>query len=377
MYYSNLYSKEYHSEHEDLSIKIYILPKLEGSKIYSYPEYFYKCLGTNVEIIEETSTLKIIPTTPATKDWLAIVEDIDTDLPAIDIYITEYTNSKIHIDDNLDPIVNKLYKDAKREYAKIKKSEIRLYHYTKNNMWLSQECPDSFNDYDYCRFTSCLLDKAYETPKKDGYLFGIVKKTILDKKEQLVDIITPISVYINYDPYDLDTKFDSPFDLVFESQKDILLQILKSIVEPTVNDIFFRIFYHYAKNDDKLMEFYNETIEKENDESLLKDDRISKMLENYRKDVLSALKNSVDEIANIYKMLTTAQPLDNVAFHLSISDSEKRGKLQASTKVLLAYNNGEFEFKEVSSVDTTSCTNYDTKINENGLYYFIEKNNLE
>jgi len=56
MYYSNLYSKEYHSEHEDLSIKIYILPKLEGSKIYSYPEYFYKCLGTNVEIIEETSS---------------------------------------------------------------------------------------------------------------------------------------------------------------------------------------------------------------------------------------------------------------------------------------------------------------------------------
>lgn len=373
MYYSNLYSKEYHSEHEDLSIKIYILPKLERSKIYSYPEYFCKCLGTDVEITEDGSFLTITPTAPATADWLAILEDIDADFPKIDIYITEYTKSRIHISDYLDSIVNKLYKDAKREYAEIKKSQIRLYHYTKNNMWLSQECPDSFKDYDYCRFTSCLLDKAYETPKKDGYLFGIVKKTILDKKEQLVDIITPISVYINYDPYDMDAKFDSPFDLILESQEDILLKILSSVVEPKVNDIFFRIFYHYAKKDDTLMEFYNETIAKESNNSLLKDDRICKMLENYRKDVLAALKNSVDEIANIYKMLSTAQPLDNVAYHLSISDSEAKGKLQASTKVLLAYNNGEYKFKEVSSVDTTLCTNYDIQKNENGLYFFTSK----
>lgn len=374
MYYSNLYSKEYNSEYEDLSITVYILPKLAGWSIISYPECFYKCLGTDAEIIENGSTLKIVPTTPTKKDWLAVVSDIDTDLTEIDLYITEYTNSRIHIDDHLDPIVNKLYKESKKEYAELKKSEIRLYHYSKNSMWLNQQCPRAgFENYDYCRFTSCLLDKSFETPKKDGYLFGIVKKTILDRKEHLVDIITPISVYINYDPYDLNAKLDSPFDLIYEDQDEILLQILKSIVDITVDNTFFRIFYHYAKKDAKLMELYNETISKESDSSLLENTEIAKMLENYKKDVKAALKNSVDEIANIYNILSTTQPKENVGFYLSLSDSEKRGKLQASTKVLLAYNNKEFELKEVSSVDTTLCSNYDIEINENGFYYFVEK----
>lgn len=374
MYYSNLYSKEYHSEYEDLSITVYILPKLAGWRIYSYPECFYKCLGTDAEIIEDGSVLKIVPTTPTTKDWLAVVSDIDTDLPEIDLYITEYTNSRIHIDDHLDPIVNKLYKETKKEYANLKKSEIRLYHYTKNSMWLQQQCPRAgFENYDYCRLTSCLLDKSFETPKKDGYLFGIVKKTIIDKKGQLVDIITPISVYINYDPYDLDAKLNSPFDLLYEDQDEILLRVLKSIVDITTNNTFFRIFYHYAKKDAKLMELYNETISKGSDSSLLKNNEIVKMLENYKKDVKAALKNSIDEIANIYSILSTSQPKENVSLHLSLTDSEKIGKLQASTKVLLAYNNKEYELKEVSSVDTTLCSNYDIKKDENDLYYFVEK----
>lgn len=371
MYYNNLYSKDYKSDYEDLAITVYIIPKLEDWEIISYPETYLKYLGANADVIQKGSLVKIIPTAPATSDWIAIISDIDTDIPEINVYITEYTNSRISVGSNsLDKIINNLYRQAKKEYAELKKSEIRLYRYKKGNMWISQVHPTGEFKYEYCRLTSCLLDKSFETPKENGYFFGIVKKTIVDKRKKLVDIVSPISVYINDDPYDI---LNNPLSFELESLEDGLLNILRSMVELRLDNTFFRILYHYAKKDEELMELYKEAILNDDSSSIFENELVVNMLKDYKKDVKCALKNSVDEISAIYNIISTKQPLDNVPFHLSPLEFEKKSKLKGNDKILIAYENCEYDLKEVSSIDTTLCNNYDIKKDENDLYYLVEK----
>lgn len=368
MYYNNLYEKNYVADDSDLTISVRILPKLEGSDIYVYDDTYVKYVGAKAKVVKKDTYIKIVPTSPLTNDWLAVIEDIRCDEPCITLYVTPYTK-KIKISSQIGTLINKLLFEAKKEYHDIKEQEIRLYTFNEKDHWLKQCCPSqSFLKYDYCRRTLCLLDKSYELPSKKGYFFGTVKKTIVDKNNKLVDIVKPLSLYI-FSDYDSLIARD-----MFYLEED-LLTILKSIMDLREDEFFYRIFYHYAQNDENLMKLYKKSIL--TSDSVIRNEAVVKMLEMYRADVVRSLTDE-KAILDIYDILNTPQPIKGLPYYLSLTASEANSKFKGEAKVWQAFYNGEYKNEYVSDLNTDLCINFTIEKTRDSysfidVYYFHKK----
>ena len=121
------------------------------------------------------------------------------------------------------------------------------------------------------------------------------------------------------------------------------------------------------------MDLYKKAVSETTQLDLLENDKIIKMLEMYKKDVLSNLKKGFTGLENIFEILYNKLPTDGVIFHLSISNFHKKKGLNKENKLLLAYNTGLYENKSISTIDTKLCTNYNIKKGDDNLYYLIEK----
>lgn len=368
MYYSNLYEKNYVADDSDLTISVRILPKLEDSDIYVYDDTYVKYMGTKAKVEKKDTYIKIVPISPLTSDWLAVIEDIRCDEPCITLYITPHTK-KIQFDNQLSTLINKLLFEAKKEYYALKEQEIRLYTFNGKDRWLKQCCPaTSYVKYDYCRRTLCLLDNSYELPAERGYFFGTIKKTIVDKNEKLVDIVKPVSLYISSD-------YASNIASNMLYIEDDLLCILKSLMDLKEDEIFYRIFYHYAQSDENLMKLYKKSIL--TSDSVIQNEAVVKMLDIYRNDVVKSLADE-EAILDIYDILSTPQPVEGLPYYLSLSDSEKKSKLKGEAKVWQVFYNGEINHEYVSNLNADLCTNFTIEKTRESysfcdVYYFYKK----
>lgn len=337
--YKHLYSKNFFDTESDLDITIVLLPSLKNLEVLvHYIDIAPQTFGTDVEVDEE----KYLRTTsPLTADYLAVLFDSE-----LTIYISDYTNSYICINDAINEKLNTEYKKVQEEYITKRKEDIRLFKIDYDSMWLTPVAPyDSVTE-----LMPCLLDKSFESPKINGYVFGNLKKTIIDKRKNKIDIINPISVYIRYEAFST-LKL---FALNNKSTEDILLSILDSI---TNNDLdyttLYRIFYHYAKKDEKLMKIYNDKILKKSNKI---PENMEYVLSMYKEDALRAFKTGVDEIIKIYNIINTPQPTSNVPYCINIQKSLK--KFSSHDIVKIYYINNEIEYVKVEELNPLLCENY-------------------
>lgn len=355
--YKHLHSKNFYDEETNLEITIALIPSLKDLEVFlHYIDIAPKTFGTDVEmIITDERFLRTI--SPLTGDYLAVLLDNE-----LSIYITDYTNSNICINEDIDKKINTEYKKVQEEYQAKRKADIRLFKIDYDNMWLTPVTP-----YDtVTELMPCLLDKSFESPKISGYVFGNLKKTIIDKRKNQIDIIEPISVYIRHEAFSI-SKF---FEINYKNSEDILLSILDSITNQNLDyTTLYRIFYHYAKKDKELMEIYTDKIFKKDNKI---PENIDYVLSMYREDVLRAFKTGIDEIIKIYNIIATPQPTKNVPYCVNISDSKLSKKFNSTDTIKLYFLNNEIEYVKVEELDPLLCHNYNI-IHEKKKFRFVKK----
>ena len=240
--------------------------------------------------------------------------------------VTEHTKRiNTQLGNNWNKEFNRILQKCKKEYAKKKKEEIRLYFYnsSKNQMeFCYSETYYSFlnSRYKYPLFSYssnyCNIDRKFAKPEKSCFVIGNIQKTIGLKQSKTMDFIRTIHII----PLDFERdKFDFggyEYEYRKNDLKNVLLKLLGFCIEKE----------HYDLEKSRIRSYFSSSEEK---------DEISK----YINEILGAFKKGdVKKLRNLHDVLVSPQNCTGVEFKLIL---EKEINLNADQEIRVYFENGE------------------------------------